>query len=197
MSFGLLDYRGWPRRSLHSPRAERMTPKTPVRTQSDTNQIRSIGHRTLPAGGSGKVAASGARTTVGGLGVSAEDIVVTGEGGHAIEGKLMVRQLCSHNGQCSFKQPDGIGVPSFPCTPSIPTSYAVPAASACDGVTVTVDMTVHFRATPPRSPDRDGLALAVFRSRLGSEGYWEEDAVIWSPEGTVLAQARQLKLFPR
>ena len=28
--FGLLYYRGWPRRKLHSPRAERMTEKMPV-----------------------------------------------------------------------------------------------------------------------------------------------------------------------
>ena len=27
--FGLLDYRGWPRRRLHSPRAERMKVKPP------------------------------------------------------------------------------------------------------------------------------------------------------------------------
>ncbi len=27
--FGLLDYRGWPRRRLHSPRAERMNVKPP------------------------------------------------------------------------------------------------------------------------------------------------------------------------
>lgn len=62
-----------------------------------------------------------------------------------------------------------------------------------DGVPVTVDLTVHFRATLPRP---EGHVLAVFRSRLGSEGYWEEDAVIWAADGTVLAQARQLKLFP-
>jgi acyl-CoA thioesterase len=66
-----------------------------------------------------------------------------------------------------------------------------------DGVPVTVDLTVHFRATLPLpASDQHDFALVVFRSRVGSEGYWEEDGVVWGRDGTVLAQARQLKLFP-
>jgi acyl-CoA thioesterase len=66
-----------------------------------------------------------------------------------------------------------------------------------DVVPVTVDLTVHFRATLPRqgSGGHD-FAFVVFRSRVGAEGYWEEDGVVWAADGTVLAQVRQLKLFP-
>ena len=32
-------------------------------------------------------------------------------------------------------------------------------------------------------------------ARVGAEGYWESDGVIWSRDGRVLAQARQLAVF--
>jgi acyl-CoA thioesterase len=53
----------------------------------------------------------------------------------------------------------------------------------------TIDLTIHFRA---RSEGRTGPALAVFRSRTSAEGFFEEDGELWSRDGTLLAQSRQL-----
>jgi acyl-CoA thioesterase len=53
----------------------------------------------------------------------------------------------------------------------------------------TIDLTIHFRA---RSEGRTGPALAVFRSRTIAEGFFEEDGELWSQDGTLLAQSRQL-----
>jgi acyl-CoA thioesterase len=53
----------------------------------------------------------------------------------------------------------------------------------------TIDLTIHFRA---RSEGRTGPALVVFRSRTSAEGFFEEDGELWSQDGTLLAQSRQL-----
>jgi len=60
-------------------------------------------------------------------------------------------------------------------------------------VVPTIDLTVHFRAALPRQgiPD-DGFLLAVFRTHAAAEGFLEEDGEIWAPDGTLLAQSRQL-----
>jgi acyl-CoA thioesterase len=67
-------------------------------------------------------------------------------------------------------------------------------------VVPTVDLTVHFRASLPRSsdPDPEELCLARMSTRVIHEGFFEEDGVIWAPDGTVLAQSRQLGIvLPR
>ena len=53
----------------------------------------------------------------------------------------------------------------------------------------TVDLTVHFRQAPPRVP---GWCLVRFRTTVAAEGYLEEDGEVWSADGTLLAQSRQL-----
>jgi len=58
----------------------------------------------------------------------------------------------------------------------------------------TLDLTVHFRAPLPRS-DPQELCLARFTSTVVRDGFFEEDGVIWAPDGTVLAQSRQLALL--
>jgi acyl-CoA thioesterase len=61
----------------------------------------------------------------------------------------------------------------------------------------TVDLNVHFRTSLPRphaDPDGD-LCLIRIRTGLMHEGFFEEDGVIWAPDGTVLAQSRQLALL--
>jgi acyl-CoA thioesterase len=64
------------------------------------------------------------------------------------------------------------------------------------GIVPTIDLTVHFRAAVPLADAGPGdFSFAVFRSRAGAEGYWESDGVIWSRDGRVLAQARQLAVF--
>ena len=60
----------------------------------------------------------------------------------------------------------------------------------------TVDLTIHFRARLPHP----GLApedpvLARFSSSTSAGGFFEEDGWIWAPDGTLLAQSRQLALL--
>ena len=53
----------------------------------------------------------------------------------------------------------------------------------------TVDLTIHFRDPPPARPD---WTFVRFRSRHASAGYVEEDGELWSSDGRLLAQCRQL-----
>jgi acyl-CoA thioesterase len=56
----------------------------------------------------------------------------------------------------------------------------------------TVDLTIHFRDEPPHVHD---WCLARFVSRHASHGFVEEDGEIWSRDGRLLAQSRQLALM--
>ena len=56
----------------------------------------------------------------------------------------------------------------------------------------TVDLTVHFRAPLPLP---DGVLLGRFRSRLVRDGFFDEDGELWAPDGTLVAQSRQLGLL--
>jgi acyl-CoA thioesterase len=60
----------------------------------------------------------------------------------------------------------------------------------------TIDYTVHFRSPLPL-PDAsaEDPYLAVFRSGLARHGFFEEDGELWSSDGTLLAQSRQLALL--
>ena len=62
----------------------------------------------------------------------------------------------------------------------------------------TVDLTIHFRN--PEAAARVGAGdpvLARFRSTTSAGGYFEEDGELWSRDGVLLAQSRQLALlFP-
>ena len=60
-------------------------------------------------------------------------------------------------------------------------------------VVPTIDLTVHFRAALPRPGiDADDFLLAVFRTNVAADGFLEEDGEVWAPDGTLLAQSRQL-----
>jgi acyl-CoA thioesterase len=55
----------------------------------------------------------------------------------------------------------------------------------------TIDLTIHFREPPPARP---GWCLVRFRTRHLSGGFLDEDGEIWSEDGRLLAQSRQLGL---
>ena len=63
-------------------------------------------------------------------------------------------------------------------------------------VSPTVDLTIHFRQPPPpQEGPLDGMCLGIFTTRLLREGFFEEDGVLWAPDGTVLVNSRQLGLI--
>jgi len=63
-------------------------------------------------------------------------------------------------------------------------------------VSPTVDLTIHFRQPPARAEGPlDGMCLSIFNTRLLHEGFFEEDGVIWAPDGSVLLQSRQLGII--
>jgi acyl-CoA thioesterase len=84
---------------------------------------------------------------------------------------------------------------AFYCDAWLPAPFArleVPAPAP------TVDLTIHFRTRLPHPGlDPEAPVLARFVSRTSHGGYFEEDGEIWAPDGTLLAQSRQLALlFP-
>lgn len=57
------------------------------------------------------------------------------------------------------------------------------------GIT-TVDLTVHIRSVPPVG--YQDWCLVHFRSAMSADGFCEEDGEIWTRDGQLLAQSRQL-----
>jgi acyl-CoA thioesterase len=58
----------------------------------------------------------------------------------------------------------------------------------------TIDLTVHFRRELPATPVEEPV-LATFATRLVHDGFFEEDGELWSRDGRLLAQSRQLALL--
>jgi acyl-CoA thioesterase len=56
----------------------------------------------------------------------------------------------------------------------------------------TIDLTIHFR-TPLPLPDT--MLLGRFHSSLTRDGFFDEDGELWAPDGTLVAQSRQLGLL--
>ena len=58
----------------------------------------------------------------------------------------------------------------------------------------TVDLTIHFRVSLPIG---DTLLLGRFRNRMVRDGFFDEDGELWTPDGILVAQSRQLALLIR
>jgi acyl-CoA thioesterase len=56
----------------------------------------------------------------------------------------------------------------------------------------TIDLTIHFRVPLPLP---DCLLLGRFTNRLVRDGFFDEDGELWSPDGTLVAESRQLALL--
>ncbi len=63
-------------------------------------------------------------------------------------------------------------------------------------VAPTIDFTVHFRnRLPPPNAQADDFYFGHFSSVVARDGFFEEDGVLWSTDGTLIAQSRQLALM--
>jgi acyl-CoA thioesterase len=77
-----------------------------------------------------------------------------------------------------------------------PAIFSVATGFGGIGPVPTIDLTIHFRAPlPPAGVAPDDFVLLHFATRLVSEGFLEEDGEIWSADGTLLAQSRQLAIL--
>jgi len=56
----------------------------------------------------------------------------------------------------------------------------------------TIDLTLHFRVPLPQP---DSLLLGRFTNRVVRDGFFDEDGELWTPDGTLVAQSRQLALL--
>jgi acyl-CoA thioesterase len=60
----------------------------------------------------------------------------------------------------------------------------------------TIDLTIHFRAPRAAAALAAGdPVLAVFRSTMAADGFFEEDGELWTRDGVLLAHSRQLALL--
>ena len=73
-----------------------------------------------------------------------------------------------------------------------PAIFSYPGRDKIAAGVPTVDLTVHFRTPYPRDADPSAPVLVVFRSRYARGGFVEEDGEIWTRDGTLLVQCRQL-----
>lgn len=59
----------------------------------------------------------------------------------------------------------------------------------------TIDLTMHFRTPLPLDgAGPDDYYLGRFSSKLGRDGFFEEDGELWAADGCLIAQSRQLAL---
>jgi acyl-CoA thioesterase len=56
----------------------------------------------------------------------------------------------------------------------------------------TIDLTVHYRAPLPLP---DGPLLGHFTNAVVRDGFFDEDGLLWTADGTLVAQSRQLGLL--
>ncbi|MEO9223942.1 MAG: thioesterase family protein [Acidimicrobiales bacterium] len=59
----------------------------------------------------------------------------------------------------------------------------------------TIDLTIHFRDPLPPGDTTGAWCLVRFTTDVSSSGYLEETGEVWSADGRLLAQSRQLAVF--
>jgi hypothetical protein len=89
---------------------------------------------------------------------------------------------------------DALAVAAF--TDAFPPAVFTRAIGRVLGPVPTVDLNIHFRrALPLVDAQPTDYATVVFTSAMSREGFVEEDGQVWGPDGTLLAQSRQLALL--
>jgi acyl-CoA thioesterase len=78
----------------------------------------------------------------------------------------------------------------------VPAIFTRVSAQKSVGPVPTVDLTIHFRAPLPLPSATLGEhCAAIFSSSTARDGFVEEDGEIWSRDGVLLAQSRQLAIL--
>ena len=106
-------------------------------------------------------------------------------------GKPLAREAVA-GGWIRLEEPQPLDAPAVA---AVTDAWIPPIFSRTDELLAvpTIDLTVHFRAPLPQPGlDPDGFVLAVFRTNVAADGFMEEDGEVWAPDGTLLAQSRQL-----
>jgi acyl-CoA thioesterase len=97
-------------------------------------------------------------------------------------------------GWLRFAEPQSLDAPALAMYADAWLPSAMPYLTA-PVIAPTVDLTVHFRAPAVAAAVADEPVLAVFRSSTAAGGFFEEDGELWSRDGVLLAQSRQLALL--
>jgi acyl-CoA thioesterase len=106
-------------------------------------------------------------------------------------GRRLAREALA-GGWIRLEEPQPLDAPAIA---AVTDAWIPPIFSRTDELLAvpTIDLTVHFRsALPQPGLDPDGFVLAVFRTNAAADGFMEEDGEVWAPDGTLLAQSRQL-----
>lgn len=97
-------------------------------------------------------------------------------------------------GYLRFEEPQVVDAPAAACMLDAWAPVILPMATE-PVVAPTIDLTMHFRSVFPLA---DVAADDFFRfrlsSKLGRDGFFEEDGELWGPDGSLVAQCRQLAI---
>jgi len=95
-------------------------------------------------------------------------------------------------GWIRLEEPQVLGAPAVA---AVTDAWVPPVFHRTDEplVVPTIDLTIHFRTSLPLpGATPDDFLLAVFRTSAAAEGFLEEDGAVWSADGRLVAQSRQL-----
>ncbi len=97
-------------------------------------------------------------------------------------------------GWLRFADAEVVDAPAAACLLDVWAPAILPRATE-PLVAPTIDITMHFRSPlPVPQADADDFYLFRLTSRLGRDGFFEEDGDLWTAEGTLIAQCRQLAI---
>ena len=97
-------------------------------------------------------------------------------------------------GYLRFEEPQVVDAPAAACMLDAWAPVILPMATE-PVVAPTIDLTMHFRSSfPLQGAAADDYFRFRLSSKLGRDGFFEEDGELWGPDGSLVAQCRQLAI---
>ena len=97
-------------------------------------------------------------------------------------------------GWLRLRDPEIVDAPAMACLLDAWAPAVFPRAAQLV-VAPTIDLTMHFRSPLPlEGAGAEDFYLGRFKSSLARDGFFEEDGEVWSKDGVLIAQCRQLAL---